>query len=49
MFSFHKIKDNVEYRVETDSMGEIKVRNDVYWGAQTQRFGFESLLSFNCF
>ncbi len=25
------------YRVETDTFGEIKVSSDVYWGAQTQR------------
>ena len=25
------------YRSETDSMGEIKVASDRYWGAQTQR------------
>ncbi|MDQ4123898.1 MAG: class II fumarate hydratase [Acidobacteriota bacterium] len=24
-------------RIETDTMGEIEVANDVYWGAQTQR------------
>src|ERR1043165_4681440 len=24
-------------RIETDSMGEIEVANDAYWGAQTQR------------
>jgi fumarate hydratase class II len=30
-------------RIETDSMGEIAVRSDVYWGAQTQR----SLKHFN--
>src|SRR3984893_15568140 len=30
-------------RTETDSMGEIEVRADRYWGAQTQR----SLLHFN--
>lgn len=30
-------------RVETDSMGEIKVPSDKYWGAQTER----SLLHFN--
>ena len=30
-------------RVETDSMGEIKVAADKYWGAQTER----SLLHFN--
>lgn len=27
----------MEYRVEHDSMGEIKVPSHVYWGAQTQR------------
>lgn len=27
----------MEYRVERDSMGEMKVSADVYWGAQTQR------------
>jgi fumarate hydratase class II len=26
-----------DFRIETDSFGEIKVRNDVYWGAQTER------------
>jgi fumarate hydratase class II len=26
-----------EYRIETDSMGEVKVANQYYWGAQTQR------------
>ncbi|HMQ04770.1 MAG TPA: class II fumarate hydratase [Pyrinomonadaceae bacterium] len=30
-------------RIETDSMGEIEVRSNVYWGAQTQR----SLKHFN--
>jgi fumarate hydratase class II len=25
------------YRIETDSMGEVKVEDDRYWGAQTQR------------
>ena len=24
-------------RIETDSLGEVEVSNDVYWGAQTQR------------
>jgi len=28
---------DISYRTETDSMGEIKVRTDRYWGAQTQR------------
>src|ERR1700733_5944534 len=27
----------MDYRVETDSMGEVKVASDKYWGAQTQR------------
>lgn len=27
----------MEYRIEKDTMGEIKVPNDKYWGAQTQR------------
>ncbi|MCY3411713.1 MAG: class II fumarate hydratase [Candidatus Heimdallarchaeota archaeon] len=31
------------YRIETDSIGEIQVSNEVYWGAQTQR----SLQNFN--
>ncbi len=26
-----------EYRIEKDSMGEVKVPKDAYWGAQTQR------------
>src|SRR5438094_9582694 len=34
---------NVATRIETDSMGEIQVRADRYWGAQTER----SLLHFN--
>jgi fumarate hydratase class II len=28
---------SMEYRIETDSMGEIEVPADRYWGAQTQR------------
>ncbi|MHA1542185.1 MAG: class II fumarate hydratase, partial [Candidatus Hodarchaeales archaeon] len=27
----------VEFRIESDSLGEVKVPNDRYWGAQTQR------------
>ena len=27
----------MEYRIEKDTMGEVKVPSDVYWGAQTQR------------
>jgi fumarate hydratase class II len=30
-------KENIEFRVETDSVGEINVPSDRYWGAQTQR------------
>ena len=26
-----------DYRIEVDSMGEVKVPKDAYWGAQTQR------------
>jgi fumarate hydratase class II len=37
-----KMKE-AEFRIETDSMGEIKVAADKYWGAQTER----SLLHFN--
>jgi len=37
------IKSNKTTRIESDSMGEIEVPSDVYWGAQTQR----SLLHFN--
>jgi fumarate hydratase class II len=36
-------KTKAEFRIETDSMGEINVPSDVYWGAQTQR----SLRHFN--
>ncbi|PIU00832.1 MAG: class II fumarate hydratase [Bdellovibrionales bacterium CG10_big_fil_rev_8_21_14_0_10_45_34] len=32
----------MEYRIETDSMGEMKVQSDRYWGAQTER----SLMNF---
>ena len=27
----------MDYRVEKDTMGEVKVPSDKYWGAQTQR------------
>ena len=27
----------MQYRIEKDTMGEIKVPNDKYWGAQTER------------
>ncbi len=29
--------ENIEYRLERDSIGEIKVPKNAYWGAQTQR------------
>src|SRR3989344_4073368 len=27
----------MDYRIETDTMGEVKVPADKYWGAQTER------------
>jgi fumarate hydratase class II len=27
----------MEYRIEKDTMGEVKVPADKYWGAQTER------------
>ena len=27
----------MDYRIEKDTMGEVKVSSDKYWGAQTQR------------
>ncbi|WP_299804228.1 lyase family protein, partial [Sulfuricurvum sp. RIFOXYD2_FULL_44_160] len=27
----------MSYRIEKDTMGEVRVPNDTYWGAQTQR------------
>ncbi len=27
----------MEYRIEKDTIGEVKVPKDVYWGAQTER------------
>src|SRR5258708_13269240 len=38
-----KMEKDSGFRIETDSMGEIEVPADRYWGAQTQR----SLLHFN--
>ena len=29
--------DHMNYRIEHDSMGEVKVPADAYWAAQTQR------------
>ena len=28
---------NTDFRIEKDTMGEVKVPSHVYWGAQTQR------------
>ena len=36
------VEGAVKFRKESDSMGEIEVPSDVYWGAQTQR----SLITF---
>ena len=33
----HFSKYRMEYRIEKDTMGELKVPADKYWGAQTQR------------
>jgi len=32
-----KMKTKISYRIESDSMGEIKVPSDKYYGAQTAR------------
>jgi fumarate hydratase class II len=32
-----KKDSNQNYRIETDSFGELRVANDKYWGAQTER------------
>ncbi len=29
--------ENTSYRIEKDTMGEIRVPEHAYWGAQTQR------------
>lgn len=33
----HSAEEALETRIETDSMGEIEVASDKYWGAQTER------------
>ena len=44
----------MEYRIERDSMGEMQVPADRYWGAQTQRsyqnfkIGIEKMPNRNC-
>ena len=35
--SHHKKITIMEFRIETDTMGEVKVPANVYWGAQTER------------
>ena len=30
-------EDGMEYRIEKDTMGEMRVPADKYWGAQTER------------
>lgn len=43
-------QNNSATRVESDTMGDIEVANDVYWAAQTQRSltyfnnGFDTML-----
>lgn len=32
-----RVDIKMDYRIEHDSMGEVKVPNDKYWGAQTER------------
>ena len=32
-----EMDSKMEYRIEHDTMGEVKVPADRYWGAQTQR------------
>ena len=32
-----KNRKMTEYRIETDSLGEVKVDSSKYWGAQTER------------
>lgn len=39
---------NKNTRIESDSMGEIEVSNDVYWGAQTERSLHHFNISENC-
>jgi fumarate hydratase class II len=34
---FRKMTNDLKFRIETDSMGEVKVPAEKYWGAQTQR------------
>jgi fumarate hydratase class II len=36
-YSSHKNLNKMEYRIEKDTMGNVEVPADKYWGAQTQR------------
>ena len=36
-FSISKVLIMSNYRIESDSFGELKIPKDKYWGAQTQR------------
>ena len=35
--TYYQTGENIMYRIETDSFGEIQVEDAKYWGAQTQR------------
>ncbi len=37
IFNFSSNANAMDYRIEKDTMGEVKVPAQVYWGAQTQR------------
>ena len=36
-FKYKKREEKMEYRIEKDTMGELKVEASKKWGAQTQR------------
>ena len=38
----------MEYRIEKDTMGEMKVPADKYWGAQTERSHENFLIGTEC-
>ena len=37
----------MEYRIEKDTMGEVKVPADKYWGAQTERSHAAAIANYN--
>ena len=37
VFANFKPKQKMKYRIEKDTLGDVKVPKDVYWGAQTER------------